>query len=101
LFSTHDKDVVMKSLWKYCATAALALTLLLSAGCQSLPWVGNRKDEPAMTAQQYAEQAAANIQYDTAIDFDTDYQPPAANAFTTGPTSVSQRPSSGGESCCH
>ncbi|MFG0256172.1 MAG: hypothetical protein ACF787_13920 [Rhodopirellula sp. JB053] len=54
-----------------------------------------------MTAQQYAEQAAANIQYDTRVDFDTDYQPPAANSFTTAPTSVSQRPSSGGESCCH
>lgn len=91
----------MKSLWKYCATAALVLPLSLSAGCQSLPWLGNRKDVPAMTAQQYAEQAAANIQYDTRVDFDTDYQPPAANSFTTAPTSVSQRPSSGGESCCH
>tara|TARA_R110002072_G_scaffold101123_2_gene222808 strand:+ start:10933 stop:11238 length:306 start_codon:yes stop_codon:yes gene_type:complete len=101
LFSTYDKDVVMKSLWKYCATAALVLPLSLSAGCQSLPWLGNRKDVPAMTAQQYAEQAAANIQYDTRVDFDTNYQPPAADSFTTAPTSVSQRPSSGGGSCCH
>ncbi|MCO8123373.1 hypothetical protein NHH03_16605 [Stieleria sp. TO1_6] len=91
----------MKSLWKYCATAALALTLILSAGCQSLPWLGYRKDEPAVTAQQYAEQAAANIQYDTAIDFDTDYQSPAANSFTTAPTSGYSRSSSGGGSCCH
>ncbi|QEG41263.1 hypothetical protein [Roseimaritima ulvae] len=91
----------MKSLWKYCATAALALNLSLSAGCQSLPWVGNRKDEPAMTAQQYAEQAAANIQYDTAIDLNTDYQPPAPNSFSTVPTSDSPRPLSGGGSCCH
>ncbi|WP_404309682.1 hypothetical protein [Neorhodopirellula lusitana] len=91
----------MKSLWKYCATAALALNLSLSAGCQSLPWLGNRKDEPAMTAQQYAEQAAANIQYDMTVDLDTDYQPPAENSFTTAPTSVSSRPSSGDGSCCH
>ncbi|WP_144057585.1 hypothetical protein [Novipirellula maiorica] len=91
----------MQSLWKYCVTAALALTLFLSSGCHSLPWLGNRKDEPAMTAQQYAEQAAANIQYDTAIDLETDYQPPAANSFTTAPTSVSPRPSSGDGSCCH
>ncbi len=91
----------MKSLMKYCATAALALNLSLSAGCQSLPWLGNRKDEPAMNAQQYAEQAAANIQYDTAIDLDTDDQPPAANSFSTAPTSVSSLPSSGGGSCCH
>ena len=91
----------MKSLCKYCTTAALCLTLTLSAGCQSLPWVGSRYEEPAMTAQQYAERAAANIQYDTAIDFDTDYQPPAENSFTTAPTSVSSRPSSGGGSCCH
>lgn len=91
----------MKSLWTNCVTAALALSLLLSAGCQSLPWLGNRKDEPAMTAQQYAEQAAANIQYDTAIDFDTDYQPPAANSFSTAPNSGSSRSSSGGGSCCH
>ena len=91
----------MKSLWKYCATAALVLPLSLSAGCQSLPWVGNRKDEPAMTAQQYAEQAAANIQYDTAIDFDTDYQPPATRAYSNIPSSVSPRLSSGGGRCCH
>ena len=91
----------MKSVWKYCVTAAIVLPLSLSTGCQSLPWVGNRQDEPAMTAQHYAEQAADNIQYDTAIDFDTDYQPPAANSFTTAPTSGSSRSSSGGGSCCH
>jgi hypothetical protein len=68
LFSTHARDVVMKSLLKYCATAALAFPLLLSAGCPSLPWVGNRNDGPAITAQQYAAQAAANIQYDTTVE---------------------------------
>ncbi|TWU39877.1 hypothetical protein Q31b_31920 [Novipirellula aureliae] len=95
----------MKSLWKYCATAAFICTLSLSAGCHSLPWVGNRKDEPSMTAQQYAEQAAANIQYDTTVDLDSDCQPPVAISFsaasTSASTSASPRPSSGGGSCCH
>ena len=93
----------MKSLWKSCATAALICTLSLSAGCQSLPWPGNRKDGPSMTAQQYAEQAAANIQYDTTVDMDmdTDYQPSAATSFSAAPSPVSSRPSSGGGSCCH
>jgi hypothetical protein len=91
----------MKSLWKSCATAALICTLSLSAGCQSLPWPGNREDGPSMTAQQYAEQAAANIQYDTAVDLDTDYQPPVATSFSAAPSPVSSRPSSGGGSCCH
>ncbi|QDT13447.1 hypothetical protein [Planctomycetes bacterium K23_9] len=91
----------MKSLCKYCVTVALCLTLTLSAGCQSLPWVGSRNDEPAMTAQQYAEQAAANIEYDTTVDLDTDYQPPAISSSSTAPSPVSSRPSSGGGSCCH
>ncbi|WDQ17053.1 hypothetical protein [Rhodopirellula sp. P2] len=91
----------MKSQWKSCATAALIGTALLSTGCQSLPWVGNRKGEPSMTAQQYAEQAAANIQYDTAVDLDADYQPPVATSFSAASTSASPRPSSGGGSCCH
>ncbi len=91
----------MKSLWKSYATATFICTLSLSAGCQSLPWVGNRKDKPAMTAQQYAEQTAGNIQYDTTVDMDTDYQPSASTSFSAGPTSVSPRPSSGGSSCCH
>ncbi len=91
----------MKLLWKFCVVAALCSTLSLSAGCQSLPWVGKLKDEPVMTAQQYAEQAAANIQYDTAVDLDTDYQPPVATSFSAASTSASPRPSSGGGSCCH
>ena len=101
LFLAYDKEVVMKSLWKSCATAAFICTLSLSAGCQSLPWFGNRKDGPSMTAQQYAEQAAANIQYDTAVDLDADYQPPVATSFSAASTSASPRPSSGGGNCCH
>ncbi|WP_149496453.1 hypothetical protein [Roseiconus lacunae] len=91
----------MKSQWKSGAIAVLIYTLSLSAGCQSLHWLGNRKDEPAMTAQQYAEQTAANIQYDTSVDMDTDYQPSAATSFSAAPNSVSSRPLSGGGSCCH
>ena len=91
----------MKSLWKSYANAALICTLSVSSGCQSLPWVGNRKNEPTVTAQQYAEQTAANIQYDTTVDMDTDYQPSAATSYSAAPTSVSPSPSSGGGSCCH
>ena len=102
-FLAYDKEVVMKSLWKSCATAALICTLSLSAGCQSLPWVGNRKDEPSMTAQQYAEQAAANIQYDTTVDVGSDYQPSVATnsaaSYSSLPPIVPQ--SSSGGSCCH
>ena len=105
LFLAYDKDVVMKSQWKFCATAALIGTALLSTGCQSLPWAGNRNDKPVMTADQYVEQAAANIRYDTSVDAsvdtDTDYQPPAPRSSFVAPSSASPRSSSGGGSCCH
>lgn len=39
----------MKSQWKSGKIVALVCTLSLSDGCQSLPWLGNRKHESAMT----------------------------------------------------
>ncbi len=90
----------MKSQWKSCATAALISILSLSAGCRSLPWLGNRKDEPATTAQQYAAQTPASIQYDRTVDLDTNYQLSEATS-SAAPSTVSSRSSSGFGSRCH
>jgi len=90
----------MKFQWKVCVTAALCCTVSLSTGCQSLPWVGNRNDETVFTAEQYIEQASANIQYDTAVDMVTDYQPPSAPSISTAPSLGPPSLPSGGGSCC-
>ena len=91
----------MKSLRKSYATAALICTLSLSAGCQSLPWAGNQSDESTITAEQYVEQTAANVQYDTEVDMDIDYQPREARSTSVASSSAQSSLSSGGGSCCH
>ncbi|MAP09832.1 MAG: hypothetical protein CMM00_13880 [Rhodopirellula sp.] len=60
-----------------------------------------------MTAEQYAQQAAANIEYNTSdVDFSQDYTPsPQPSASYTSPPRLSSASSSGGGSCssgcCH
>ncbi len=88
----------MKSLLNHFALVVLACTVLTSSGCQSLPWIGRPTEKSKMLAQQYAEQAAANIQYDDAIDYETGYLPPAKRLSSSAPTAVSSRPSWGGGS---
>ena len=94
----------MKIFSKSNSTAAFIATALLSTGCQLLPWTGKRDDQPMTTADEYVEQAAANIQYGTSVDasaaVDTDYQPLVPRSSPAAPVSTSTQPSSGG-GCCH
>ena len=82
-------------------TLAVVAAAISTTGCTGgLPW---RKKQVAqqMTAEQYAQQAAANIEYNTSdVDFSQDYQPspkPVAS-YTSPPQTAS---SGSGGSCCH
>ena len=94
----------MKIFSKSNSTAAFIATALLSTGCQSLPWTGKRDDQPVTTADEYVEQAAANIQYDTSVDpsaaVDTDCQSLAPHPSFAAPSLASPQSSAGG-GCCH
>jgi hypothetical protein len=66
-----------------------------------MPWGSKHKDETTQAAHQYADQVAADIQYDTTVDLDTDYQSPVERSYSAAAVSASPRRSVGGESCCH
>lgn len=96
----NDKDVTMKNRTNQVTAVMVTCTILISSvGCAALPW--KKKKQETMTAAQYAEQAAANVQYNNDVDFSQDYQssPAPANSYTA-PKSASA-PSGGGGSCCH
>lgn len=83
--------------------STLTLSILSFAGCQSLPWKNGKSDPPTMTTEQYIQQTASNIQYDTQV------APAVENAVSrTGPSTeytssppIASRSSSGGSRCCH
>jgi len=100
-FTLYNKDVPMNAKLFRFVTLTVVAAAISTTGCTGgLPW---RKKQVAqqMTAEQYAQQAATNIEYNTSdVDFSQDYTPspqPSAS-YTSPPKSAS---SGGGGSCCN
>ena len=82
--------------------------LFSTTGCATsrLPWLAKKEETSAM--ESYVAQAASNIEYNTDVDFDRDYQPSAqpVASYTTPPARTASRSSGGSgvscsSGCCH
>lgn len=101
---TSDKDVDMNHRIKQVSLyVGVAVLLVASTGCGALNWRKGKATE-TMTAQEYAQQAVENIDYDNSIDFARDYTPNSTS--TAGYLSTPKRDrtpagsSASGGSCC-
>lgn len=78
--------------------------LFSTIGCTTTRLPGFAKKEDTAAMDSYVAQAASEIQYDTDVDFDRDYQPAAepAASYTSPPIRTASRTGGGsGGSCCN